>query len=400
MKVLHVIPGISKGEGGPSQAIFPMCQALSVGGVDLLLATTDDGLLATTDDGLSGANRNGKLLYGQISDYKGQPTIFFPSQLGNSFKYSRPFARWLNSNVANYDLVHIHAVFNHACIAAARACRKHDVPYIVRPLGSLDPWSMKQKSWRKKVFWHGGIKRMLNSAAAVQYTAKAEQEATERLLALNHGIVIPLGVDVHLTREAVATEGFSQDSPPAPPYVLVLSRLLPTKGLDLLLEAFLSVRNQKRLENWRLVLAGEGPAKFVTRLKELTAAANASKHVLFPGWLEGENKRAALHHASLLALPSYHENFGLCVLEALACGVPVLVSPHVNLAPQVQAAGAGWVAAIDKTSLAAALTSAMASEAERLRRGEAGRALARSFTWPAVAGMLTGLYREILASRN
>jgi glycosyltransferase involved in cell wall biosynthesis len=394
MKILHVIPSISGHAGGPSQAIMPMCRALREHGIDLLLATTADG--SSAEKGMA------TLQYGRIRDYKGQPTIFFPSQIGASFKYSRPFAQWLNSHVANYDLVHIHAVFNHACIAAARACRRYDVPYIVRPLGSLDPWSMKQKSLRKKIFWHGGIKQMLRSAAAVHYTARAEQEATEQSLGLNHGVVVPLGVETEQRREPAPPESFlKKDSlRGAQPYVLVLSRLLPTKGLDVFLEAFLSVRNQKQLENWSLVLAGEGSVEFVGRLKQMAAAASASKHVLFPGWLEGDNKRAALQHASLLALPSYHENFGLCVLEALACGVPVLVSPQVNLASEVEAARAGWVAAVDKNSLASALVSALSSEEERLLRGEAGRTLSNAFSWPAIAGMLSDVYSEVLGSKN
>lgn len=394
MKVLHVIPSISGRAGGPSEAILPMCRALSEQGIDLLLATTDDGVSA----GIG----NGKLQYGQISNYKDQPTIFFRSQIGSSFKYSRPFAQWLNSNVANYEIVHIHAVFNHASIAAAHACRRRGIPFIVRPLGTLDPWSMKQKSWRKKIFWHGGIKRLLRSAAAVHYTARAEQEATEQSLGLNHGVVVPLGVEPEQVREPASPDSFlKKDSlPRAQPYVLVLSRLLPTKGLDVFLEAFLSVRNQKQLHHWNLVLAGEGPVNFVTRLKQMTAAANASNHVLFPGWLDGDNKRAALQQASLLALPSYHENFGLCVMEALACGVPVLVSPQVNLAPEVQAARAGWVAEVDKNSLAAALTGALASDEERRLRGDAGRTLSRSFSWPAIAGKLNDVYREVLAAKN
>ena len=320
MKVLHVIPSISGQAGGPSQAIFPMCRALREQGVDLLLATTDDGL--------SGENGTAILQYGQISDYKGQPTIFFPSQIGASFKYSRPFALWLNSNVANYDLVHIHAVFNHACIAAARACRRHDVPYIVRPLGTLDPWSMKQKSLRKKVFWRGGVKAMLSSAAAVHYTAKAEQTATEQSLGLNHGVVVPLGVELQ-TGKLVSRNTLARKLPSLGErsYVLVLSRLLPTKGLDVLLEAFLSLVKQRDFAQWCLVLAGEGPPEYVATLKQKVAAANASEQVLFPGWLDGQEKEAALSNASLLALPSYHENFGLCVMEALAHGVPVLVSP-------------------------------------------------------------------------
>src|SRR6266498_2081241 len=237
MKVLQVIPSISGRSGGPSQAIFPMCRALSERGVDLLLATTDEGL--------SGENGNGKHQYGQISNYKGQPTIFFPSQIGSSFKYSRPFAQWLNSNVANYDLVHIHAVFNHACMAAARACRRHHVPYIVRPLGTLDPWGMKQKSLRKKVFWQAGVKQMLSSAAAVHYTAKDEQTATEQSLGLNHGIVVPLGIDPQ-TGKLVSRNTLARRLPSLGEhsYVLVLSRLLPTKGIDVLLEAFLALVKQ------------------------------------------------------------------------------------------------------------------------------------------------------------
>src|SRR2546421_7019062 len=135
MKVLHVIPSVSEHSGGPGQAIIPMCRALRDKGVDVLLATTDAGMPDTRQK----AEGTGKEV----------PTIFFPVQLGQSLKYSRPFAKWLYESVSDFDVVHIHAVFNHACVAAARACREKGVPYIVRPLGTLDPWSMKQKRDRK-----------------------------------------------------------------------------------------------------------------------------------------------------------------------------------------------------------------------------------------------------------
>jgi glycosyltransferase involved in cell wall biosynthesis len=392
MKVLQVIPSIAAQAGGPSEAILPLCRALSAQGIDLLLATTDAGL--TPHNGMA------RLQYGEVTDYQGQPTIFFPSQLGASFKYSRPFAQWLETHVAEFDLVHIHAVFNHACIAAARACRRKDVPYVIRPLGTLSPWAMKQKSWRKRAFWQAGVKRMLNGAAAIQYTARVEQEATEGLLGLNHGFVVPLGVDPPPPRPA--SRQLLSESFPAlvrNPYVLLLARLLPTKGVDVLLEAFLSLVSQSQFAEWRLVLAGEGPAEYVTKLKRVVAEGSAADHVLFPGWLSGETKETVLQNASLLALPSYHENFGLCVLEALACGVPVLVSPQVNLAAEVATAGAGWVAPIDKAAIAAALAGAMASESERRRRGDAGRSLASGYAWPSIAVKLHEVYREVLAAR-
>lgn len=393
MKVLHVIPSISGQAGGPSQAIFPMCRALREQGVDLLLATTDDGL--------SGENGTPIRQYGQISDYQGQPTIFFPSQIGASFKYSRPFAQWLNSNVANYDLVHIHAVFNHACIAAARACRRHDVPYIVRPLGTLDPWSMKQKSWRKRFFWQAAGKRMMSDAAAVHYTALAEQQATETALGLNHGTVVPLGVETLIVDPSRENHSLRNEIPglEGHPYVLVLSRLHPKKGLDVLLDAFLSLIKKKEFADWRLVLAGDGPSEHVSRLRGKVESHHANKQVLFPGWLDGEKKEAALRNASLLALPSYQENFGLCVMEALACGVPVLVSPQVNLAADIEAAGAGWVAEIEKGALQSALEAALNSDEERIRRGVEGRTLASRFNWSVIAARLTDLYSSILESK-
>ena len=122
---------------------------------------------------------------------------FFPVQLGASFKYSRPLASWLGKNVKEFDLVHVHAVFNHASVAAARACRRSGVPYVVRPLGTLDPWSMKQKPVRKYLFWHLFAKRLLAASAAVHYTAAAEKTATEGYLGMNHGRVVPLGVNLN-----------------------------------------------------------------------------------------------------------------------------------------------------------------------------------------------------------
>ena len=105
-------------------------------------------------------------------------------------------------------------------------------------------------------------------------------------------------------------------------------------------------------------------------------------------------------NASLLALPSHHENFGLCVMESLACGVPVLISPHVNLAPDIQAADAGWVAAVRRESVEVALAEALGSDGERRRRGEAGRSLARDYAWPIIAGRLCDAYRAVLTTKN
>jgi glycosyltransferase involved in cell wall biosynthesis len=425
MKVLHVIPSVSERSGGPGHAIIPMCRSLQEQGTEVLIATTDHGMdVSSSEFRVSSSEFRASSSESRVSSsefrvsssenptqnskletrnyYKGVPTVFFPLQWGQSFKYSKPLAGWLDANVRAFDVVHIHAVFNHACIAAASACRRHRVPYVVRPLGTLDPWSMNQKSLRKFLFWQVAGKRMLTGAAAVHYTARAEQVAAEESLGLNHGRVIPLGVDPQLAAPVNGAEILAQKLPAlgSRPYVLVLSRLHPKKGLDVFVDAFVSLIRQQGFEEWRLVLAGEGPEDYVEVLKRKVADHAAGDQVFFAGWLEGESKDVFLRHASLLALPSYHENFGLCVMEALGAGVPVLVSPHVNLAAEVEATGAGWIADVDKKDLEAKLTEALGSQVERSKRGQTGKNLAREFSWETVASQLEEMYLGVSSAKS
>ena len=374
MRVLHVIPSVSERSGGPATAIVPMCRALMREGIEVLLVTTNAGL---------------PVCNGDVIEYKGVPARVFHAQLGESFKYSRPLSSWLYANIKNFGLAHIHAVFNHSSVAAARACRDAGVPYVVRPLGTLEPWSMTQKSLRKRMFWQVSGKAMVQRAAAVHYTSEAEKLSTERLLGLNHGKVIALGIEPSTSGDNVA-DHFPELA--RGPYVLVLSRLHPKKGLDVLIDAFQSLG--EKFSNWRLVLAGDGPSEYVSKLK---TKVNGDR-ILFTGWLEGARKNAVLGGASLLALPSYQENFGLCVMEALAHSVPVLVSPNVNLATEVVSANAGWVAAIDKDALSTKLAEALSNDEERARRGRAGRQLSKKYSWENAARELTRLYSEVVQS--
>jgi len=351
-----------------------MCRALMREGIEVLLVTTDAGL--------PGAN-------GDVVEYKGVPARLFPSQWGESFKYSRPMSSWLAANIKNFDLAHIHAVFNHSSVAAARACRDAGIPYVIRPLGTLDPWSMSQKSLRKRLFWHMSGKTMLRRAATVHYTSEPEKLSTEGRTGLNHGKVIALGIET-----PTATNNLAEYFPElaGEPYVLVLSRLHPKKGLDVLIDAFQSLEAQ----HWRLVIAGDGPSEYVSRLKNKVKG----DRILFIGWLEGEQKEAVLGGASLLVLPSHQENFGLCVMEALAHSVPVLVSPNVNLATEIAANNAGWIATIDKDALAAKLAEALRDKEELARRGRAGRQLSQKYSWENAARDLSLLYRQILATKR
>jgi glycosyltransferase involved in cell wall biosynthesis len=164
----------------------------------------------------------------------------------------------------------------------------------------------------------------------------------------------------------------------------------------LFLDVFLDATSASPHCNWHLVVAGDGDPEYVAALKRLAHERGARERILFSGWLGGLDKVAALQGAAMLALPSHQENFGLVVAEALTCGVPVLVSKHVNLAQEIEAAGAGWVAPLERSALLAALLEALQSGDERSRRGARGGDFARAhFKWPAVASELVELYRTV-----
>jgi glycosyltransferase involved in cell wall biosynthesis len=364
-----------------------MSRALLGQGVQVLIAATD----------ADGPGRLPVPLW-RPSWYHGVPTIFFQREWHDSFEYSRPYARWLRRYVGEFDVVHIQLVFSYPCLVAAVACQRCGVPYVICPQGSLDPWSLRQKPLRKQVLWHLCVKRMLEEAAAIHYATAEERRRTEHSLGLGRGAVVPLALDEDVIQAAASMREFRDRSPgPGPaPYVLVLCRLHPKKGLELLLDVFLQVTSSAEFRSWRLLVAGDGEPAYVASLRRRVADQHGAERVIFTGWLQDHERAAALREAALFALISHQENFGLAVAEALACGVPVVVSEDVNLAPEIRAAEAGWIVAREQVALTATLRDALRRADERARRGAAGKALAFSQFSPAVVGpKLVELYESV-----
>jgi glycosyltransferase involved in cell wall biosynthesis len=177
--------------------------------------------------------------------------------------------------------------------------------------------------------------------------------------------------------------------------------LHPKKGLKLLIETFLTLSNRREFQDWRLLLAGNGSPAYVQELRRLVQDKGGDEHVIFTGWLDGREKIAAFRDSALFALPSYQENFGLALLEAMSFGVPVLVSRNIDLATEIEHARAGWVTSLEGDAFAAVLADALLDHQERARRGQAGRRLVDSrFTWSQVAHQLTGFYEQLLSDSN
>jgi len=397
LKVLHVIPAVAPRYGGPSVAIAGLCRALRAAGVSTLVATTDADGLGRLDQPI-----------GREVTWEDGPAIFFPRLGSESFKWSPALASWLGAHVANFDVVHIHAVLSHVCVAAARASRAAGVPYLMRPLGTLDPWSLRQHALRKRVLMGLGARSALRHAAGMHYTSREEQRLAEAgVPGLPPGYVVPLGVpddlfvgapvgsDLELT---YGQPYVSSRSDPTLPYVLTLSRVDGKKGIDVLIRAWHGLASTGRLGRWTLRIAGDGDPRYVAEMRALAEAGPGGTRIQFEGWVGGAERRALLRGAGLFALPSHQENFGFALAEAMASGVAVIVSPGVNLAADIAEAGAGWIAPRD--TFGDVLGDALAKPADCRARGRQARLYAETFRWPRVASQLACIYRDLAAVRS
>ncbi len=375
MKVLHVIPSLSPARGGPGIVLRSLAPALAARGVTVHVAATDD----------DGPDARLRVPYGVALPEGGVSIFYFPRET-RFYSFSRPLSRWLAQHVHDYDLVHVHALFSYPSVVAARQARRQSVPYMIRPLGTLSAWGLKSRRpvlKRLSIAWIE--KPLLRDAAAVQATSEMEVQEILRVCPEARVIEIPNPVET--------PAGDVERPAPAPPFtILFLSRLDRKKGLEQLLAAF--DRCVKAGADLQLIVAGGGEPDYVDPTRE-----RASKRIRFTGPVDAEQKRLLFSHAHLFVLPSHSENFGVAVVEAMAHGVPVLISPRVGIAGAVAEANAGAVTECDEETLAAAILKLSANPATLAEMSENARQLALRYTPGPVAASLLSAYESIVRSR-
>ena len=387
MKVLHVIPSLSPIHGGPTRALALMERALAAQGVRVETATTDD-------DGPG--RRNGRAC-GQALEENGARHWYFAKRL-EFYKPSPAFARWIAGNVRNYDLVHIHALFSFTTTMAARAARQAAVPYIIRPLGTLNNYGMKRRRpWLKDLSMRWIEGPALRQAAAVHFTSEAEVVQARQLGISMKEVLIPLGVEAELAAGAGGSDPFAGLH--GAPCALFLSRLDPKKNLEGLLAAAALLKDE--MPHLHLLVAGDGLPGYVASLKARAAALGITDHLTWAGHLEGDAKAAAFATADVFVLPSFSENFGIAAAEALAAGLPCVLGEGVAIAKDVVQARAGLAVAPDAQSIADGLRRIIADKQELLAMSANARRLAQDrFSVQALGISLKRLYTDILNGSN
>jgi glycosyltransferase involved in cell wall biosynthesis len=367
-----------------------MARGLAEHGVDVHIATTDD----------NGPGRQ-RLPPKEQIPAGGATTRYFPRQT-RFYTFSWPLTRWLARHIQEYDIVHIHALFSYAAAPASWVAAHDGIPYIVRPLGTLSRWGMRtRRPLLKRLSFRLIERRILEGAAAIHYTSEQERLEAEDLGVHRPAAIIPLGIDLRDFYRVGTPDRFFRAHPALAgrTVLLFLSRLDPKKGLDILLPAFCRVVQTH--PEAALVLAGDGEEPFVAALRERVRTLGLDGSVIFAGFLGGENKLSALAAADVFVLPSYSENFGVAPVEAMAAGVPVVISEHVGVSEEVRENEAGLVVPAADGAFAHALKTLLDDRDLRRRLGANGRRLAQArFSPEATARELAALYDRILKQQG
>jgi len=367
MKILHVIPSVGPLRGGPSFAMRAIARGLVKQGIEIHVATTDD----------NGPERLDVELGRPVTE-DGAVYWYFPRQT-YFYQCSIPFTVWLWRHASDYSLIHIHAVFSWCSNIAALIARHKGIPYIVRPLGVLNRWGMEnRRPLLKRLSFALIERRVLQNAAFIHYTAEQEQVEAAACGFTDKALIIPNPVEFPNGSGSAAGEYLRARYPEllARRIVLFLSRIDRKKGLDLLIPAFHGVL--KSIPDAALVIAGDGDRALIETMRNQCRALAIEDSVYWPGFLGGEAKQEAFGEAEVFVLPSYSENFGIAVIEAMAAAVPVIITDQVGICREVAQAKAGLVTAAAVEPLKNAMVRVLSDEPLRAALGQNGTVLARS----------------------
>ncbi|MDF5727464.1 MAG: glycosyltransferase [Rhizonema sp. PD38] len=391
MKVLHVIPSVAQVRGGPSLAVIEMVKALRNQGIDAEIATTNDNGPNLLDVPL-----------GQCIEYQQVPVWFFPRfspsfQALREFAFSSQLTTWLWQSVYKYDLIHVHAIFSYPSTVAMAIARQKQVPYVVRPLGQLCNWSLQQSVRKKQIYLKVIEQANLNHSRAIHFTSQQEQQEVSQLSLNTPSFILPHGLCIPPTIKN-AHQRLRQylNLPADEPIILFLSRLHPKKGLDYLIPALGKLTNYQ----FTFAIAGSGSKEYESEIESLLIDHSIRENTHLLGFVKGELKDLLMQGANLFTLTSHSENFGLAVLEALAVGLPVLVTPGVALADLVEQQHLGYVAKLDVSAIASSLQQALEHPQEAHRMGDRARQLiSQRYTWDKVASNLSNIYSQIINTK-
>ncbi len=371
MRILQVAPAYFPATtiGGPIFSILALEK--------LLISEGHSVDTVTTHLGLFGAEKE-RFHENVFYESPGGGRVLYQSFYGYpSYTLSPSTLRWLVRNVAEYDFVAIHCVWNFPLLAAGVACALRSIPYVIFPHGTLSIDAVHSKfSTPKAILLAFGLRKVIERSRAFVFTTEAEKADVRQFLRRDSFSVIMPNIVRACDFDNRPARGTFRAHYGLSSHVNILlhyGRAARIKGIPHVLRALSLIRS--RVPNLVYVIAGDCSREYRHELELLSIKLGVRDIVLFTGLLSRADGIAALVDADLFVLASASENFGMAVVEAMLCELPVLISDTVGISPGIALAKAGVVVSLTPGGipLAAALERLLPDTAGLLRLGKAGR---------------------------
>lgn len=378
MTILHVVQSLDPSWGGIAGVLPALAAELTAAGHSCRIATLQGGR------------------FGTAPDVPGVEVLRFCPVSGSRLGRSSEFAGRIPSLVQEADVVHLHGLWTAQNQATGKAARKAGRPYIMSPRSMMMPWAWRRSWWKKRpagwLFEHRNLRR----AACLHALAEGEAEPmralgfNDRITVIANGVRAEKFVDLPSADNLLARFPEMADRK----WILMLGRIHPQKGIVQAMQACFDVL--AATDDWHLVIAGPDEVGLRKPLQAAVTRKGLSGRVTFTGMLEREDVLACLGRASLLLQPSMSEGLSNSIIEALACGLPALISTACNM-PEVESRNAGRVVPSTRADIATALRGLVALGDEALTTmGRSSRNLVRQrFDWKVLIPKYVEMYRNV-----
>lgn len=394
LKVLHVTPYYEPAYvyGGPARSVPLLCRALARSGVEVTVLTTDANGTERLDVPLdTPLDRDGVQVYYFARCWP--LSIFFSPDLG----------RKCLELIPTIDLVHITSLWTYPCALAARTAHTHQKPYVISLRGTLMPWCFRHRWWKKIPYFYLSEYWRLRKSAGLHCTSYAEKQALNRFGLDSLGFVVPNGLNLSkFSRLSEQDRGSLRSRlgiSPEAKLILFVGRLHRVKGIELTMKAFRYL--VKKDEDLHLVLVGPDEEDYAGEVRQWAVRHRLLERVHLTGKLEGSQLQYAYADADLFVLLSRSENFGMSAVEAMAYGLPVVVSPETGISHWVDQWSAGIVVEREVELAARAMRQILDCPETLQRMRENGCRLVRSnFSADAVGHQMLTVYDQIVNHRR
>lgn len=396
MKILFALHGYKPAWriGGPALSVSSQAEALARRGHEVTVFTTNSNLTEPLEVPVNRpVDVDGVRVwyFEQRRTLERLPIPYLARSIG--FLYTPEMRRELRRSIGEFDLVHTHLPFVYPTFAAGRAAIRARKPLFYHQRGVYDPARMRFRGLKKRIYI-AAIEKPIMRRATTLIALTPDEEASYRALGVHTPIrIVPNGIDSSRCRTEPAAQ--SRWASIGGSVILFLGRLHPIKGADVLLDAFLKVA--PAFPDATLVMAGPDEWNLRASWERRAHGAELSSRVLFPGTVLGDDKRDLLARADLFCLPSEAEGFSMAVLEAMASGTAVLLSPGCHF-PAVEERGLGRIAEPTVSAVEAQLRALLGDRAALREMGRRGRDVVVSeYSWETVTDRLLEVYAEGIA---